>query len=130
MGFRFVVAFLCHGSNFPVAIEVLRHFDALHGLWCFSDSFGWRVKSLTIHLALPTLGCTKEKDVDDFIGRQTLSVVERRWTTSNLLGVDATDMHDVLFHTHIHGLSRFTSQALLDMLECFVGQEILDNFVQ
>jgi len=38
MGFCFVVAFLCHGSNFPVAMEVIRHFDASHELYYFSKS--------------------------------------------------------------------------------------------
>jgi len=32
IGFLFVVTFLCHGSNFLVTIEVLRHFDAFHEL--------------------------------------------------------------------------------------------------
>ena len=85
---------------------------------------------MTIHFALPTLGCAKEKDVDDLIGGQTLSVIKCWWTTSNLLGVDVTDMHDALLHTNVNRLPCFTSQASLDTLECFVGQEILDDFVQ
>jgi len=40
IGFCFVVAFLRHGSNFPVAIKVLRHFNALHELHHFRNGFG------------------------------------------------------------------------------------------
>jgi len=37
--FLLVVGFLCHGSNFLVAIKVLGHFDAFHELYCLSRSF-------------------------------------------------------------------------------------------
>jgi len=62
-----IVTFLHRGSNFLVAIEVLRHFNAFHKLCYFSNSFGWGVKTLRIHFALSALGCVPEKNVDDFV---------------------------------------------------------------
>ena len=88
---------------------------------CFvSWSLHQRIKSLTVHFLLPTLGCAKEKDVDDFIITQALSGVECTLTTQNLLGVNATDMHDVLFHTYAKGLPCNT-------LKSFVGQGALES---
>jgi len=57
---------------------------------------------LGIHVALPALGSTPEKDVDDFIITQALISVKCSWTTSNLLGGDAVDVHDVLLCTHVY----------------------------
>jgi len=54
-----------------------------------------------IHFLLPTLGCTKEKDIDDLIITQALTVIKHRWTMRNLLGVNAVDVHDSLFYTHV-----------------------------
>jgi len=59
--------------------------------------------------------------IDDLIITQALILVKCRWTTSNLLGADAIDVHDVLLYTHVYRLPRFTSQVSLDTLECFVG---------
>jgi len=93
---------LCHGSNcFLVGIKVLGHFIVFHKLYCLSRSLCHGANSLMIYFSLPTLGSSKEKVVNDFIITQTLSVVKHRWTTRNLLGVDAAAVHDVLFYTHV-----------------------------
>ena len=60
----------------------------------------------------------------------SLSVVKRRWTTRNLLGVNVVDMNDALFYTHVQGLPSLKSQASLDTLKCFVRQETLDYFLR
>jgi len=73
--------------------------------------------------ALPTLGSAKEKDVNNFVFTQHLSVVEIRGQSRNLLRVDANDVHEMSPDSHVNRLPRLTFQASLDTLWDFCGEQ-------